>query len=349
MTAKKRARNNNKKNKNGKAKAVAADAELGTPHAPTSRRPLGDLESQAHRQTSGSISRKDVIEEDVDICMHGLLLQYSNERLKETIRRCDDVVSCDDIRVLGTVFSGIIPPSSNSGFGRGIVTNMIGERLNALSLSMDDEGNVTVDVDKDVDVADMGIIVTIVTKHPDFFEAPIHNEWVISHFISEGTRCLLRGDIQAARGNAFFAGCFDQIRDLMTRGKMFNAPKLTKMYHADEHTLCSFFRNRIPCSCLCQMYKEVKSVTKTDMCWNEDCSKPDRFKVDRSAMRCCRRCRQACYCSSECQEMDWTRHKSSCGWAKDFSGVLGKPNLDELENNKVWKRTVEPFLKQCDA
>ena len=349
MTAKKRARNN-KKNKNGKAGAKVAAAELGTSHAPTGsrplkREPLGDLESQVQRQTQtdgGSVSKENVIEEE-DICVHGLLLQYSNEGLKETIRACDDVVSCD-LDELTRVFSGKIPQSSSGAFGRGLVTTMINEKLNAISILTDDDGNFTVDTDKDVDMSDMGICFTIMAKHPDFLEAPIHCEWIISHFISEGTRCLLRGDVQAARGNAYFACCFEQLKNLMAKGRMLNAPKLTKMFNADEHTLCSYFRNRIPCSCLCQMYKEVKSVTKTDMCWNIKCKQPDRFKVDRSVMTCCRRCRQACYCSSECQKMDWSRHKSYCGWAKDVAGVFATPTMAELETNKVWKRSLEPFI-----
>ena len=104
----------------------------------------------------------------------------------------------------------------------------------------------------------------------------------------------------------------------LVQGGMMNVPKLVKFHTADEHTLCSYFRNRIPCSCLDKKYKEVKSVVKKDMCWNTKCKKPNRFEIDSESMLTCSGCRQACYCSSECQEIDWrARHKKTCGLCRD--------------------------------
>ncbi|KAK1737927.1 hypothetical protein QTG54_011221 [Skeletonema marinoi] len=343
MTAKKRARNKTKKAAAATAAATVAAAqpavEPGRPNAATAPRsqsksePQHDLESQIQRQADDSLPRKDDIKEDVDICVHGLDLQYSNERLKETISVCDDVVS-KDIAVIHEVFSGKMPQLESIFGGRESLQNVIDEKLNDL-FNGDKAANV-----------DAGIVCTLLAKHPEVCDNPIHFKWVISHFLSEGTQCLLQGDTQAARGNAYFASCFSQIMDLMIKGKMMNIPKMMRLYSADEHTLCSFYRNRIPCSCLRKRYKEVKSVEKTDMCWNIACSKPDRFKVDSRSMMCCSRCRQAYYCCSECQEIDWPRHKNLCGWAKDVREVFGAKHIIELKKNEVWNRTFAPLFSK---
>lgn len=286
------------------------------------------------------------VKEDEDICTHGLILQYSNEKLKETIRICDDVVSAD-FMVVNKMFGGSIQHVLG---GRESISTILDEKMNTIfsSMEINDASNDVEEAAAGAD-ADEGILFTIFAKHPEFCQDSRHIEWIISHFLSEGTQCLLQGDTQAARGYAYFASCFEQIKDLLTEGKMMNTPKLMKLYSADEHTLCSFFRNRIPCSCLHQIYKEVKSVAKTDMCWNIECRKPDRFHIDIKSMMCCSRCRQACYCCSECQEIDWSRHKNQCGWAKDLSSVFGKQTIDELENNKVWNRTFLPhFLEDIE-
>ena len=155
---------------------------------------------------------------------------------------------------------------------------------------------------------------------------------MISHFVSEGTKCLLRGDIHTARGNAIFANYFEQNFNLVEYEKMFSWPKLMRFCHADEHTLCSYFRNRIPCSCLDEKYKEVKSLVKLDLCWNAKCKKPNRFAIDRETMLTCSRCRQAIYCSSKCQEIDWrVKHKKDCTLQRDAAVFFC------LENNSARK------------
>jgi len=168
----------------------------------------------------------------------------------------------------------------------------------------------------------------------------------ISHFVSEGTRCLLRGDLRGSRGNAYFAYFFQHMRSFDTERKMINSTKLMTLYNADEHTLCCFFRNRIPCSCLKNKYKEVRSLTKTDVCWNIHCSQTDRLKIDKKSMMRCSRCHQVSYCCRECQKIDWPRHKINCGLARDIGALFGAQNMDELENKEVWARTLAPFLSR---
>eukprot|EP00985_Skeletonema_marinoi_P018795 scaffold10606_cov84-Skeletonema_marinoi.AAC.8 len=189
--AKKRARNKNKKAAAATAAATVAAAqpavEPGRPNAATAPRsqsksePQDDLESQIQRQTDDSLPRKDDIKEDVDICVHGLDLQYSNERLKETISVCDDVVS-EDIVVIHEVFSGKMPQLESIFGGRESLQNVIDEKLNDL-FNGDKAANV-----------DAGIVCTLLAKHPEVCDNPIHFKWIISHFLSEGTQCLLQGD-----------------------------------------------------------------------------------------------------------------------------------------------------------
>jgi hypothetical protein len=344
MTAKKRARTRNKKARAAAATAQAVEMErrrkpppaAATPTANRSqekRDPLGQIGLQMHQlQADDSPSRKHDIKEDEDNCVHGLIIQYTNEKLKETVMRSwDDLVSADlaDIqKVLVGQFSSLELE------GHQPLATVLEEKLNNIFLLCDQ------DISADDVPDDLGIILTLIFTHPEFAEDPIHAEWIVSHFVSKGTQCLLRGDTQAARGNAYFANYFEQNMVLTSEGKMLNVPKLMKLYNADEHTLCSFFRNRIPCSCLDQKYKEVKSLTKMDMCWNFECRQPNRFEIDNKSMMCCSRCRQASYCCSECQEIDWPRHKITCGLARDMNAVFGAHNMDELENNKIWTRTI---------
>ena len=89
--------------------------------------------------------------------------------------------------------------------------------------------------------------------------------------------------------------------------------KILELYEGDEHTLVSFFRKRIPCKCLDNKYKEVKSITKIGRCHNPNCSLPDKYKKTvRSEMLYCTQCRRANYCSRECQVAHWPTHKQLC-------------------------------------
>jgi hypothetical protein len=52
-------------------------------------------------------------------------------------------------------------------------------------------------------------------------------------------------------------------------------------------------------------------VTKLGICYNPQCSLPDR-KTDHSKLMDCTRCLQANYCSLECQRATWSYHKAFC-------------------------------------
>mmetsp|Transcript_9211 Transcript_9211/g.18519 ORF Transcript_9211/g.18519 Transcript_9211/m.18519 type:complete len:114 (+) Transcript_9211:288-629(+) len=87
--------------------------------------------------------------------------------------------------------------------------------------------------------------------------------------------------------------------------------KLLEINSSDDHTLVSFYRKRITCSCLNEKYKEVKSIKKMGYCNNEKCPLPGG-KVERSKMLYCTRCSVEYYCSRDCQETHWSDHREVC-------------------------------------
>jgi hypothetical protein len=114
---------------------------------------------------------------------------------------------------------------------------------------------------------------------------------------------------------------------LLNKVTVVHCAKILEIREADEHTVVRFYQKRVPCSCLDEKYKEVKSVTKMGICGNPSCSLPER-KATRSKMLYCTRCEQANYCSQECQVADWTSHKQLCNFLVDMKV---KAELDSKE------------------
>ena len=166
MTSKKRARN---RNKNKKA-------------TETEKRPLT---TTTLTTTATNNSSLDEIKEDADMCVHGLNLQYTNEAFKQTIKDlCDDAAS--DIEKVQRVLYGNVP--------RGVrdcqvpYSSLIDDRMKFLVNLAYHKDDVS---EKDVPT-DSGITFILAFKFPEFAEDSVHIKWIISHFLSEGTKCLLR-------------------------------------------------------------------------------------------------------------------------------------------------------------
>ena len=146
-------------------------------------------------------------------------------------------------------------------------------------------------------------------KYTDVYNSKL--EAVITIFLSYGTQYVLQEDNTTTRMYASLASFFDEFMDVYLRKTKatVSCTKTVELLSADDHTLVSYYRKRIPCSCLDKKYKEVKSVKKMGLCYNPNCSHPGG-RVERSKMFYCTRCGDANYCSVECQRVDWKEHSS---------------------------------------
>ena len=150
-------------------------------------------------------------------------------------------------------------------------------------------------------------------KYPDVVGDSAKIGWIISHFLASGTKSVLNRENQQARQHAFVAFFFEEMiaTKFHKTQATSNHAKMMEMLECDEHTLVKYFRKHIPCKCLDEKYKKVKSITKIGVCMNPECSLPPG-KVERKGMLHCIRCRKEYYCSRECQEAHWPRHREWC-------------------------------------
>ena len=152
--------------------------------------------------------------------------------------------------------------------------------------------------------------------HDDYvniWQDSVQIEKIISYFLARGARNILRGNINDAGIDAMYACYFEE--EVVTRlnnsahqlsssshshhSQRFNysrsdsgettnsfgshhSRRIAELRHADEHILINFFRRRIPCSCLDERYRQIRS------------------KVKRSTMLYCAHCYEPYYCSHEC-------------------------------------------------
>ena len=131
-----------------------------------------------------------------------------------------------------------------------------------------------------------------------------------SYYLSKGTDLILQGSI--VEPNTSHACFFEQIiAQLHEKSRPANMSKVIELMGTDQHTAVKFIRERIPCNCLDEKYKQVKSIKKMGHCGNENCISSDR-NVERKTMVYCANCRMINYCSRECQVADWSRHKPRC-------------------------------------
>lgn len=123
---------------------------------------------------------------------------------------------------------------------------------------------------------------------------------------------LLRRFYGATSYHGGVVGCGELRGRCLSFPSFFYLLLLKLMECASHSTHWQFFRKRIPCSCLDEKYKEVRSITKMGFCCNLHCQLPNKMTV-RSKMVYCVRCRKANYCSRECQVAAWPNHKEYCG------------------------------------
>jgi len=146
-------------------------------------------------------------------------------------------------------------------------------------------------------------------------ENEVRMDWVLSFLYGLGAQFILDDSESRARMHAEIA-CFFELLKCATFGT--EQPEFFETQIADIHTLVSFYRKKIPCSCLDEKYEEVKSVSKVGLCRNLNCSLPGHL-VKRSKMLYCTACGTTNYCSRDCQVEDWKRHKKTCNMKKHLA------------------------------
>jgi hypothetical protein len=166
-------------------------------------------------------------------------------------------------------------------------------------------------------------------KYTNELKQEYYLERLKSYSFAEGTKFILDGNYDGARVCAIVAL---QMK-VLCAVTVPDAQKCDELSDADEHTLVQFFRKHIPCSCLEEKYKQVKSITKMGICGNGACPLPGNRAV-RSKMLKCTGCHNVSYCSRECQEAAWAKHKKICGKVlgqitNDIRELLGKKKIDE--------------------
>ena len=146
---------------------------------------------------------------------------------------------------------------------------------------------------------------------------------VVSIFLYNGAKHILHGDSSEAQLYASFACYFEEYiaSEVRKTEVAINWVKPFELLKADDHTLVSYFKKRISCSCLDEKYKEVKSVKKMGWCCNPSCSLPER-RVERSKMFSCTQCGVVNYCSVACQKNHWREHKEFCAETAEMKAAF---------------------------
>ena len=112
MTSKKRARNQGKRAGAAVAAATIYNRSQGQ------RQPLGQLDLQMQQLKVEDVDDsppKDGVIKEEDICVHGLIIPYDNEKLKQTLRRCDEAAASGNVGKVFKLALGYIPEAVREG------------------------------------------------------------------------------------------------------------------------------------------------------------------------------------------------------------------------------------------
>ena len=101
----------------------------------------------------------------------------------------------------------------------------------------------------------------------EMYGSKLDMDMVMSLLLSNGTQFILDRDndqarLYAAQLHASIACNFEDFMTVEAEGSRW--AEVVELLSADEHTVVQFFRKRIPCSCLDEKYKEVKSDVREE-------------------------------------------------------------------------------------
>ena len=110
--------------------------------------------------------------------------------------------------------------------------------------------------------------------------------------------------------NRVFVLCFAVANGTDSTSALFSVATSVAHYE-NEYTLTKFIHENIPCDCLKGAKRCLKKEPRLTQCMNNDCGKV----LPSKQLKVCGVCRNAFYCSKDCQKADWDQHKLSCNQA----------------------------------
>jgi len=131
---------------------------------------------------------------------------------------------------------------------------------------------------------------------------------VIDRMVSMGADFIIRKCIVGARMISEVIIFLELWRDEAYPSALSKATgDFSYMLNAGETDIVHFYKKRMSCSCLDELYREIKKCQVR-------CSKCDHCNqiTKRKDLKTCSRCKCIYYCSKECQALDWPRHKEFC-------------------------------------
>jgi len=155
-------------------------------------------------------------------------------------------------------------------------------------------------------------------KHQEVWKNDAMKKMVIGRIVNMGTDLILDESIEGAKKISQAIVLLEHYDGegifplFMSKG----SEEITKILYSRDRDVVHFYKKRIPCSCLDEIYSELKKCQVR----GSTCSYCKQT-VKRKDLKTCSRCKFAQYCSKECQKLDWPSHKEHCMEFADFHKV----------------------------
>lgn len=147
---------------------------------------------------------------------------------------------------------------------------------------------------------------------PGIWDNESDRELARRYFVSHGTKAILDANLDHAKAAVLTIKLLENYipnKEFNPRFMLESDGDFMKVKDAIggcHRSLVRFFKMRVHCSCLDEIYVSSKSLAKMGIC--DGC----RGRKPRKDLMTCTRCNTTQYCSSECQLSHWPVHKEYC-------------------------------------